>query len=229
MYLHIAYIINVESPPWSQNGGCWFTKTDFHRLVFFWRLDMLYVRICISIQYHGKPQPSCLGVIIHTLGVENPSCFMVLGSKGIYWIDSLSLSLSLSPSPSQIIYMYISYTLSIFSCLKEMSWYALVQYHIKLKFIPDDIVFMISFWGLTTGTGERMNWRWIKAAANILDEWDATKYEPCCYGSTWSPTNTLLKFTWILQLAMFQKQYLFQTLRFNIWAASGFKPQTTGA
>ena len=38
--------------------------------------------------YHGNPQPSFLGVISYNpnFGGSKPSFFMVLGSKGIYYI-----------------------------------------------------------------------------------------------------------------------------------------------
>ena len=36
--------------------------------------------------YHGPPQPSFLRVITHILGVVKPSFFMVLGSKGSWWL-----------------------------------------------------------------------------------------------------------------------------------------------
>lgn len=126
--------------------------------------------------------------------------------------------------------VYIAYNLSTFSVKKYlMICRSTIHKHMKLKFIPNDIVFMISFVG-SQWTPEK---GWIEdelknSSSTILNEWDSTN-QTCCYGSTSSPTNTLLKLTWIHQLAMFEKQYLFQTLIFKIWAASGFSPEQKAA
>lgn len=156
--------------------------------------------------------------------------FIGLNWSVFFWRLETSMSIYIYNIYTYVYTVYIAYNLSTFSVKKYlMICRSTIHKHMKLKFIPNDIVFMISFVG-SQWTPEK---GWIEdelknSSSTILNEWDSTN-QTCCYGSTSSPTNTLLKLTWIHQLAMFEKQYLFQTLIFKIWAASGFSPEQKAA